>query len=195
LETEPVEFLGRRIRPLLEEAREPLAAFLGVERDDLVFVPNATHGVNIVARSLQKRLRPGDEVLGTDHEYGAVERTWRFLTEEVGATCRSQSLGLPARDQAEVVEQIWAGVTERTRILVVSHITSPTALILPVQELIRRARERGIITVVDGAHAPGQIPLTLYDLDADFYSGNCHNWLWTESCVGSKRSLSGASGN
>jgi selenocysteine lyase/cysteine desulfurase len=90
LEAEPVEFLGRRIRSLLEEARAPLAAYLGIERDDIVFVPNATHGVNIVARSLQKLLRPGDEVLGTDHEYGAVERTWRFLTEQVGAVCRSQ---------------------------------------------------------------------------------------------------------
>jgi isopenicillin-N epimerase len=130
LEAEPVEFLGRRIRSLLEEARAPLAAYLGVERDDLVFVPNATHGVNIVARSLQKLLRPGDEVLGTDHEYGAVERTWRFLTEQVGAVCRSQPVSLPARDRAEVVEQIWAGVTERTHILVISHITSPTALIL-----------------------------------------------------------------
>ena len=158
LEAEPVEFLGRRIRSLLEEARAPLAAYLGVERDDLVFVPNATHGVNIVARSLQKLLRAGDEVLGTDHEYGAVERTWRFLTEQVGAVYHSQPVSLPALDHAEMVEQIWAGVTERTRILVVSHITSPTALILPVQELIRRARERGIITVVDGAHAPRPHP-------------------------------------
>jgi isopenicillin-N epimerase len=177
LEAEPVEFLGRRIRSLLEEAREPLATYLGVERDDLVFVPNATHGVNIVARSLQKLLRPGDEVLGTDHEYGAVERTWRFLTEQVGAVYRLQPVSLPVRDHAEIVEQIWAGVTERTRILVVSHITSPTALILPVQELIRRARERGIITVVDGAHAPGQIPLALGGLGADFYAGNCHKWM------------------
>jgi len=98
LESEPVEFLGRRIRPLLEEARAPLAAYLGAGRDDLVFVPNATHGVNIVARSLQKLLRAGDEVLGTDHEYGAVERTWRFLTEQVGAVYRPQPVSLPARD-------------------------------------------------------------------------------------------------
>jgi isopenicillin-N epimerase len=177
LEAEPVEFLGRRIRPLLAEARAPLADYLGVGQDDLVFVPNATHGMNIVARSLQKLMRAGDEVLGTNHEYGAVERTWRFLTEPVGAIYHTQSISLPARDQAEVVEQVWAGVTERTRILVVSHITSPTALILPVQQLIHRARERGIITVVDGAHAPGQIALTLDDLGADFYTGNLHKWV------------------
>jgi isopenicillin-N epimerase len=174
LEAEPVEFLGRRIRSLLADARAPLAAYLGAGQDDLVFVPNATHGVNIVARSLQKLLREGDEVLGTDHEYGAVERTWRFVTEQVGAIYRPQPMSLPMRDQTEMVGRIWAGVTERTRILVLSHITSPTALILPVRELIRRARERGIITVVDGAHAPGQIPLALDDLGADFYAGNCH---------------------
>jgi isopenicillin-N epimerase len=177
LESEPVEFLGRRIRSLLTAAREPLAAYLGASQHDLVFVPNATHGMNVVARSLQKLLRAGDEVLGTDHEYGAVERTWRFLTEQVGATYRSQQVSLPQRDHDELTGQIWAGVTLRTRILVVSHITSPTALILPVRELIRRARERGIITVVDGAHAPGHIPLALEDLGADFYCGNLHKWL------------------
>jgi isopenicillin-N epimerase len=100
LESEPVEFLGRRIRPLLEEARAPLAACLGAGRDDLAFVPNATHSVNIVARSLQNLLRPGDEVLGTDHEYGAVERTWRFLTEQIGALYRPQPVRLPQRDHA-----------------------------------------------------------------------------------------------
>lgn len=177
LESEPVEFLSRRIRPLLAEARAPLAAYLGAGCDDLVFVPNATHGMNVVARSLQRLLRADDEVLGTDHEYGAVARTWRFLTEQVGAVYRPQLVSLPQRDQAELVEQVWAGVTERTRILVISHITSPTALILPVRELIRRARERGIISVVDGAHAPGQIPLDLEELGADFYTGNCHKWL------------------
>jgi isopenicillin-N epimerase len=177
LEAEPVEFLGRRIRSLLAEARAPLAAYLDVGQDDLVFVPNATHGMNIAARSLQKLLRAGDEVLGTEHEYGAVERTWRFLTEQAGAVYRSQPVRLPARDHAEVVERIWAGVTERTRVLVVSHITSPTALILPVHDLIRRARERDIITIVDGAHAPGQISLALNDLGADFYAGNLHKWV------------------
>jgi isopenicillin-N epimerase len=131
--------------------------------------------MNIVARSLHKLLRPGDEVLGTDHEYGAVERTWRFLTEQIGATYRSQPVSLPQREHMELAEQIWAGVTERTRVLVVSHMTSPTALVLPVPEFIRRAHDREIITVVDGAHAPGHIPLALDDLGADYYAGNCHN--------------------
>ena len=175
LEAEPVEFLGRRIDELLGEARAALGAYVGADGDDLVFVPNATTGVNIVARSLD--LRPGDEVLGTDHEYGAVERTWTYLCERQGAHYRAQPIALPVTDAESVVEQLWQGVTERTRAIIISHITSPTALTLPVAEICRRARERGILTVVDGAHAPGHISLDLEALGADFYSGNCHKWL------------------
>jgi isopenicillin-N epimerase len=177
LEAEPVEFLGRRMDGLLAEARAPLAALIGAAPDDLVFVPNATHGVNIVARSLAQTLRPGDEVLGTDHEYGAVERTWTYLCEQRGATYRAQPVALPVMDAAALVDQLWRGVTERTRVIVVSHITSPTALIFPVAEICRRAREQGIVTIVDGAHAPGQLDLDLGALDADWYTGNCHKWL------------------
>lgn len=175
LEGEPVEFLARRLGGLLGEARAALAAYLGTRADDLVFVPNATHGMNIVARALD--LRPGDEILGTDHEYGAVERTWRFLCARSGARYHAVPVTLPVTTPEALVEQVWAGVTERTRALVVSHITSPTALIFPLAELCRRARERGILTVIDGAHAPGQIDLTLDALSADFYLGNCHKWL------------------
>ncbi|WIG58765.1 MAG: Cysteine desulfurase [Ktedonobacterales bacterium] len=177
LEEQPVEFLGRRLDGLLAEARAPLAAYLGTSAEDVVFVPNATHGMNIVARSLALALEPRDEVLGTDHEYGAVERTWRFLCGQRGAHYRSQPVALPVTDAATVVEQVWAGVTARTRVIVVSHITSPTALALPVAEICRRARERGIITVVDGAHAPGQMDLALDALGADFYTGNLHKWV------------------
>jgi isopenicillin-N epimerase len=175
LEAQPVAFLGRRLDGLLADARTPLAAYLGTDAANLVFVPNATHGVNIVARSLQ--LEPGDEVLGTDHEYGAVERTWRFLCGQSGAHYRSQHIPLPVTDAAAIVEQLWQGVTERTRVIVVSHISSPTALIFPVAEICRRAREQGILTIMDGAHAPGQIDLALDALGADFYAGNCHKWL------------------
>jgi isopenicillin-N epimerase len=175
LEEEPVEFLGRRLRGLLADARAAVAGYLGTHADDIVFVPNATHGMNIVARSLV--LQPGDEVLGTDHEYGAVERTWRFMCEQRGARYRSQPIPLPIADATSLVEQLWQGVTERTRVIVVSHITSPTAIILPVAEICRRAAAQGIITVVDGAHAPGQIDLALDALGADFYMGNFHKWL------------------
>jgi isopenicillin-N epimerase len=175
LEAQPVEFLGRQLNGLLAEARGRLADYLGTQAGNLAFVPNATHGINIVARSLD--LQPGDEVLGTDQEYGAVERTWRFNCEPRGARYISRPLELPARDAAEMVEQLWAGVTERTRVILISHISSPTALIFPVAEICRRARASGILTVVDGAHAPGQIDLDMEAIDADFYSGNCHKWL------------------
>lgn len=175
LEAQPVEFLGRRIPGLLADARAALGAYVGAPADDLAFVPNATHGVNIVARSLS--LGPGDEVLATDHEYGAVDRTWRFVCGKVGAQYVNQPIALPLRDPAEVVEQLWAGVTPRTRVIVVSHISSPTALIFPVAEICARARAAGIITVIDGAHAPGQIDLDMRQIGADFYTGNCHKWL------------------
>ena len=143
--------------------------------DNLVFVPNATYGMNIVARSLE--LRPGDEVLGTDHEYGAVARTWRFVCGPRGATYRAQPIPLPVTDADALVERLWEAVTERTRVIVVSHITSPTALSFPVAAICRRAAAHGILTVVDGAHAPGQIDLALDALGVDFYTGNLHKWL------------------
>jgi len=175
LEQQPVEFLGRRFNDLMRSAREPLAAFVSADPDDLVYVPNATTGLNIVARSL--RLQPGDQVLTTNHEYGALDRTWRFLCEKCGASYVNHPIALPVTSREQVVEALWAGVTERTRVLFLSHITSPTALILPVADWVRRARKAGIITVVDGAHAPGQIPVDLSTLGADFYVGNCHKWM------------------
>lgn len=175
LERQPVEFLGRRFDDLLQQAREPLAEFVHCAADELVYVPNVTVGLNTVARSLQ--LESGDEILTTDHEYGALDRTWTFLCEKAGAVYKHQSIPLPVTTPADFVEQFWAGVTPRTRIIFLSHITSPTALIFPIQEICRRARQANIITVVDGAHSVGQIPLDLTALDADFYSSNCHKWL------------------
>lgn len=177
LEREPVDFLhtARTLPARQAAARAELAAFLGASRDDLVFVPNATWGGNVIARSL--RLAAGDEVLTTDHEYGAMERTWAFACEKAGARLVRQSLPLPLDDPAAAEEAVWAGVTARTRVLMISHITSSTALVLPVAGLVRRARERGILTFIDGAHAPGQVPVDLAALGADFYTGNCHKWL------------------
>ncbi len=175
LERQPVEFVGRRQRDLLTDARQALATYLGAQRDDLVLVPNVTTALNIVARSLP--LQPGDEVLSTDHEYGALQRTWTFVGEQRQARLVAQRLPKPIEDQDEVVEAIWTGVTPRTRVLFLSHITSPTAVILPIEPLIARAREAGIWTVIDGAHAPGQIDVDLSRLEVDFYGGNCHKWL------------------
>jgi isopenicillin-N epimerase len=132
-----------------------------------VLVPNATAALNAVLRSLP--LRPGDEILTTEHEYGALELLLSFVSERCGARVVAQ----PGAD----ADSIWAGASERTRVLVVSHVTSPTALLLPVEELCRRARQAGVISVVDGAHAPGHVALDLGRLGADFYAGNCHKWL------------------
>ncbi len=175
LESNPVIFLGRRAPDLLAEAREKLGAFINASGNDLAFVPNATYGLNIVARSL--KFEEGDEVLSTDHEYGAIDRAWRFNCEKAGARLVNRPIAVPVADPADVVEQIWAGVNERTKVIALSHITSPTALILPVAEICRRARAAGIHTVVDGAHAPGQLDLDMQKIGADFYCGNCHKWL------------------
>ena len=175
LERQPVLFLGRELAAYQEQARQALAEYLHAGPDDLVYLPNATHGVNIVARSLD--LQPGDEILTTDHEYGACDNTWDFLCRKRGARYIHQPLPLPLADPDQIVEQLWQGVTSRTRLIFVSHITSPTALILPVQAICRRARQQGILTLIDGAHAPGQIEVDLQAIGADFYTGNCHKWM------------------
>jgi isopenicillin-N epimerase len=174
LERQPVEFLGRRADMLLDTARTRLSTYLNCESDDLIFVPNATVGVNTVARSL--KLEPDDEILTTNHEYGACDKTWRFVARKTGAKYVRHPVQLPFDPEA-MVESIWNAVTPRTKVLYLSHITSPTALIFPIEELIRRAREAGIFTLIDGAHAPGQIPLDLTALGADAYTGNLHKWL------------------
>ena len=138
LERQPVEFLGRRFAVLLHEARSVLAAHVRTAADNLVYVPNATMALNIVARSL--RLNPGDEIVTTDHEYGAMERMWRFVCRQTGASYRPVHVPLPMTTAGELIERLWAVVTQRTRVLFFSHITSPTALVFPVQELCRRAR-------------------------------------------------------
>jgi isopenicillin-N epimerase len=175
LEEQPVEFIGRRRVGLLQDARSALAAYLGADADEVVYMPNVTTALNVVARSLP--LADGDEILTTDHEYGALDRTWRFVCERNGARYVVRPLPMPLDDPDEVVEAIMAGVTSRTRVLFLSHITSPTAAILPIEPLIARARAAGLWTVIDGAHAPGQVPINLHTLGVDFYGGNCHKWL------------------
>ncbi len=177
LERQPVEFLGRRVNGLLDDARAALAKYLHCPAADLIFVPNATSGVNIVARSLA--LQPGDEILATDHEYGACRYTWEHHCERTGARYIARTVSMPLTTPEAFVEDFWAGVTPRTRVIYISHITSPTALIFPIEEICRRARAAGIISVIDGAHAPGQIPLDLEKVGADFYTGNCHKWMNT----------------
>ena len=175
LERQPVEFLGRRFADLLREARIALAAQVRTSADNLVYVPNATEALNIAAHSV--RLNPGDEVVTTDHEYGAMDRMWQFICHRSGAIYRPVPVPLPVTTAAKLADRIWAAVTPRTRVLFFSHLTSPTALIFPVSELCRRARAAGVLSIVDGAHALGQVPLDLEAMGPDFYAANAHKWL------------------
>ncbi len=175
LERQPVEFLGRRAEGLLDDARAAMARFLHCDPDDIAFNPNATTGINVVARSLA--LAPGDDVVGTDLEYGACARTWEWFCQKAGATYVRAHVPLPVTSPDDVAEAIFAEVTPRTRAIFLSHITSGTALRLPVEAVARRAREAGILCVVDGAHAVGQIPVDLETIGADFYASNFHKWL------------------
>jgi len=177
LEYQPVEFLDRSFFEHLKQPRQALANFLHGKPENLIFVPNATTGLNIVARSLV--FKPGDEILTTNHEYGALDRTWQFICSKTGAVCRQVQLPHHLGTSQEIIEALSSAMTTRTKVLFISHITSSTALLMPVEELIRRARQQGILSIIDGAHAPGHIPLDLARLDPDFYAGNCHKWMLT----------------
>lgn len=175
LERQPVLFLGREYDQLLLESRSALGGYLNADTDELVYIPNATHGVNIIAHSLE--LQAEDEILTTNHEYGACDYTWEFICGRMGARYIHQSIAVPLRSEDEIVEQFWQGVTSKTKVIYLSHITSPTALILPVEKICARARQHGILSIIDAAHSPGQIPLDLKHLDADIVFGNCHKWM------------------
>jgi isopenicillin-N epimerase len=177
LERQPVAFLdpNRGLSSWMREARVALAGVVGAEADDLVGLTNATVGLNIVAQSLD--LKPGDEILTTDHEYAALEKTWAYVCRRSGAVVKVVKIPLPLTEEAQFTDALLAGMTDRTRVLFLSHITSATALVFPIERAVAEARRRGIWTVIDGAHTPGQIPLNLTALDADFYAGNCHKWM------------------
>jgi isopenicillin-N epimerase len=175
LERQPVLFLGRELDGLMKESRDLLGEYLHADGDDFVYIPNATHGVNIVARSLH--LEPGDEILATDHEYGACDYTWEFVGSKTGAKYIRHPISLPVASEEEILEQFWRGVTPRTKAIYISHITSSTALRLPVEKICQRARQAEILSVVDAAHSPGQMPIDLQLLGADFVFGNCHKWM------------------
>jgi len=175
LEAEPVEFLGRRSGALLEAALVELGIYLGAEPGNLAFVDNATTGIGIAAASIA--LSEGDEVLGTDHEYGACAMAWKRAAARRGAAYRAFSVPLPYRGDEDFLRRLFEAVGPRTRALFISHITSPTALRFPVEAAASFARSRGLVLVVDGAHAPGQIGLGLEALGADYYTGNCHKWM------------------
>lgn len=182
LERQPVRFIVHELLDELKHARVRLGEYVHADPDDLVYIPNATFGVNMIARSLD--LHEGDEVLMTNHEYGACMNIWDFVACRKGFSIIKQPLPVPIDSPEEVIESIWQGVTSNTRCLFFSHITSPTAFHLPVEALCERARQAGIITIIDGAHGPGQVPLDLVDLGVDFYVGNCHKWMLSPKGAG-----------
>ena len=175
LEREPTDFLVRRLPARLEAARAAVGAFVGARAEDLAFVTNATSGVNAVVRSLD--LAPGDELLTTDHAYGGCRQALEYAARRSGARVVVASLPFPVGEPGELVEPILAAATPRTRLALIDHVTSPTALVLPVERLVPALRERGVETLVDGAHALGMLPLDLDRLGAGFYTANAHKWL------------------
>jgi isopenicillin-N epimerase len=173
LETQPMQFFVRELEEALDAAAASLGEFVGAAAKDLIFVDNATYGMNIVAASLD--LQPGDEVLLTDHEYGAVVRLWRRKCQSAGAKVVTAPLAVS--HERPCVDSLFQSVTDRTRLIVISHVTSPTALILPVKEICREAGSRGIPVCIDGPHALAMLPLSLRNLGCDFYVASCHKWL------------------
>jgi isopenicillin-N epimerase len=175
MEAEPVQFLWRRYEERLEPARAALANFLGARARDVVFVTNATTGVNAVVRSL--RLRPGDELLTTSHDYNACRNALAEVARRAGAKVTIARIPFPIRSGDEAVEAVLRAATRRTRLAMVDHVTSHTALVLPIARIVRELEARGIDTLVDGAHAPGMLPLDLARLRPAAYTGNLHKWV------------------
>jgi len=175
MEAEPVRFLSRELDERLDAARAALAGFLGADADDLVFVTNATSGVNAVVRSLA--FAAGDELLTTDHAYNACRNALDFAAARSGARVVVAAVPFPVASPDAVLEAVLARVTPRTRLALLDHVTSPTGLVWPIERLIAALAERDIDVLVDGAHAPGMVPLNLATLGATYYSGNCHKWL------------------
>jgi isopenicillin-N epimerase len=175
MEREPVDFLAAALPARLDDARRVLCAFLGAAPQDLAFVPNATAGVNAVLRSLA--FKPEDELLLTNHTYAACRKTAEYVARQTGVRVVVAHLPFPCAGDDDIVSRVLERVSPRTRLALLDHVTSPTALILPIARLVRELRDRGIDTLVDGAHAPGMVPLSLSELGAAYYTGNAHKWL------------------
>ncbi len=175
MERQPVQFLANDYEGLLDGARDVLAAFLHADPQGLVFVPNATTGVNAVLQSFD--LRPGDDVLVTDHAYNACRNALDAVAGRAGGRVCVAAVPFPLSDATAVIEALRAAITPRTRIAMIDHVTSPTGLVLPIEAIVADLQGRGIDVLVDGAHAPGMVPLDLDRLGAAYYTGNCHKWL------------------
>lgn len=177
LEQDPVHFMTHIGMQYLKESRIALANYIGCHDNDVVYVTNPSYAVNIVAKSFP--LKQGDEVLTTNLEYGACDKTWKYYCNKVGAKYIQQPITLPVTTKAFFVEEFFKGVTANTKLIFISHITSSTGLRLPVEEIVAKAKSLGIATFIDGAHAPGQVPLNMQELGVDMYTGACHKWMMT----------------
>jgi isopenicillin-N epimerase len=175
LEKQPVQFITKHQAGYLKNAKEALADYVGCAPEDFFFTANPTVAINTVMRSI--KLEPGDEILSTNHEYGAMDRTWHFYCEKSGAKYIRQNIPLPIQSKESLLEDFWKGYTSKTKIVFINQISSATALIFPVKEIIQKAKSLGLITIIDGAHVPGHIDLNLTDLDPDYYTGTLHKWM------------------
>lgn len=177
LEQEPVQFINVNGPRYLQESRKALGQYINAHEDDLVFVPNPSHAANIIAKSFP--LKQGDEVLATNVEYGACDKTWSYYCKRAGAIYKRHPIRFPIESKEDFIEQFVSWITDRTKLIFISHITSTTALRFPVEEICALAKQKGIMIFVDGAHAPGQIPIDLQKLNVDIYTGACHKWMMT----------------
>lgn len=175
LEREPVQFILKKAPIYLQTAKEAVAQFVGCDADDFFFTANPTIAINTIMRSMD--LQPGDEILTTNHEYGAMDRTWNFYCEKSGAKYIRQNISIPIQSKEKLLEEFWSGYSAKTKIVFLNQISSATALIFPVKEIIQKAKTLGLITIIDGAHVPGHIDLNLTELDPDFYTGTLHKWM------------------
>lgn len=175
LEREPVQFITKTAPEALSVSKQALAKYIGCDTEDFFFIPNPTMAVNQVVKSLN--FQRGDEVLSTNLEYGAIDKTFEFYSKKNGFTYRKQNISLPLVSKEKFIEEFWKGYNEKTKAISIGQCTSATALIFPVKEICEKAKELGLITIVDGAHIPGHIPLNLYEIKADFYTGTLHKWL------------------
>jgi isopenicillin-N epimerase len=175
LEKEPVQFIQKKSAGYIKNAKNALGKYIGCSSEDFFFTPNPTVAINTIMRSLI--LKPDDEILTTNHEYGAMDRTWNFYCKKAGAKYIRQKISLPIVSKEQILEEFWKGYSAKTKVIFLNQISSVTALIFPVKEICDKAKELGLITIIDGAHVPGHIDLNISDLDPDFYTGTLHKWM------------------
>ena len=175
LEAEPVEFITRKQPKYLKTARESLAKFVGCNAEDLFFTSNPTFAINVIMRSI--KLNKGDEILSTNHEYGAMDRTWNFYCKKSGAKYIRQNISLPVVSKEQIIEEFWKGYNANTKVVFLNQMSSATALLFPVKEICDRAAALGLITIVDGAHILGHMDLNISELNPDYYTGTLHKWM------------------